>query len=47
MSWQIPHAIARSAIAEIREELGLEDEAESGVPRGFSRTVPAYLHLTA
>ena len=39
--------IARGAIAEIREELGLEDEAESGFPRGFSRTVPAYLHLTA
>ena len=37
--------IARSAIAEIRDALALEDEADSGFPRGFSRTVPAYLRL--
>jgi glyoxylase-like metal-dependent hydrolase (beta-lactamase superfamily II) len=38
--------IARSAIAEVRDELDLEDEADSGFPRGVSRTVPAYLKLT-
>jgi len=37
--------IARRAIAAVRDSLELEDEADSGFPRGFSRTVPAYLKL--